>query len=162
MQLRLQSRSADSTRKIGREIGLRAREGDVVLLTGDLGAGKTTLTQGILHGLGSNEFARSPTFVLVNEYDARIPLYHMDLYRLGSFEDIDGLGLDDYLFGDGICVIEWADKADGYFPAGHLSVSIEVAGENLRPLTLSCDDRGYADLFQSLARTSTAAAAASG
>ena len=107
---------------------MRAREGDVVLLTGDLGAGKTTLTQGILHGLGSNEFARSPTFVLVNEYDARIPLYHMDFYRLGSFEDIDGLGLDDYLFGDGICVIEWADKADGYFPADHLSVSIDVAG----------------------------------
>ena len=123
MQFRLQSSSADSTREIGREIGSRARKGDVVLLTGDLGAGKTTLAQGILHGLGSNEFARSPTFVLVNEYNARLPLYHMDLYRLDSFEDVEGLGLDDYLFGDGLCVVEWADKAEDYFPVDHLSVS---------------------------------------
>ena len=163
MQLRLQSRSADSTREIGREIGSRARRGEVILLIGDLGSGKTTLTQGILQGLGSDEFARSPTFVLVNEYDARIPLYHMDLYRLVSFEDIDGLGLDDYLFGDGLCVIEWADKAEGYFLVDHLAVSIEVTGDNLRTLTLlSCTDRRYADLLESLARTSTAAIAVSG
>ncbi len=158
MNLRLQSRSADSTREIGREIGSRARKGDVVLLAGDLGSGKTTLTQGILRGLGSDEFARSPTFVLVNEYRARLPLYHVDLYRLDSFEEIDGLGLDDYLFGDGLCVIEWANKAVGYFPLDHLSVSIEVTGEDTRALTLSCEDRRYADLLESLARTSTAAA----
>ena len=162
MQLRLQSRSADSTREIGREIGSRARRGEVILLIGDLGSGKTTLTQGILQGLGSDEFARSPTFVLVNEYDARIPLYHMDLYRLVSFEDIDGLGLDDYLFGDGLCVIEWADKAEGYFPVDHLAVSIEVTGDNLRTLTLSCTDRRYADLLESLGETHTATVEVSG
>ena len=162
MQLRLQSRSADSTREIGREIGSRARKGEVILLTGDLGSGKTTLTQGILHGLGSDEFARSPTFVLVNEYNARLTLFHMDLYRLDSFEDVEGLGLDDYLFGDGLCVVEWADKAEGYFPVDHLSVSIEVTGDDLRTLTLSCVDRRYADLLESLARTYMAAVAVSG
>ena len=133
-----------------------------MLLTGDLGSGKTTLTQGILHGLGSDEFARSPTFVLVNEYNARLPLYHMDLYRLDTFEDVDGLGLDDYLYGDGLCVVEWADKADGYFPVDHLTVSIEVAGDDLRTLTLSSADLRYEDLFQSLARTSTTAVAVPG
>ena len=143
-------------------MGSRARKGEVILLTGDLGAGKTTLTQGILHGLGSNEFARSPTFVLVNEYDARLPLYHMDLYRLDSLEDVEALGLDDYLFGDGLCVVEWADKAEDYFPVDHLSVYIEVTGDDLRTLTLSCADRRYADLLESLARTSMAAVAVSG
>ena len=116
MKLHLQSRSAEYTREIGREIGSRARKGEVILLSGDLGSGKTTLTQGVLLGLGSDEFARSPTFVLVNEYNARIPLYHMDLYRLDSFEAIDGLGLDEYLFGDGLCVVEWANKAEGVLP----------------------------------------------
>ena len=161
MQIRLQSTSAESTRRIGRGIGSRALKGDVVLLTGDLGSGKTTLTQGILRGLGSDEFARSPTFVLVNEYNARLPLYHMDLYRLDSFESIDGLGLDDYLFGAGLCVVEWANKADGYFPDDHLLVSIEIIGDDLRTLTLSSADLRYQDLFQSLARNSTTAVAVS-
>ena len=69
-------------------------------MSGTLGAGKTTLTQGIVWGLASPEYARSPTFVLVNEYRAKLPVYHMDLYRLDTFEDVDGLGLDDYLYGD--------------------------------------------------------------
>ena len=136
--------------------------GEVVLLSGDLGSGKTTLTQGILHGLGADEFARSPTFVLVNEYVARLPLYHVDLYRLDSLEEIEGLGLDDYLFGDGLCVIEWANKADGCFPADHLLVSIEVKGEDQRTLALSSTDPGYADLLQSLSETYAEAAAVPG
>ena len=127
--------------------------GEVVLLSGDLGSGKTTLTQGILHGLGADEFARSPTFVLVNEYVARLTLYHVDLYRLDSFEEIHSLGLDDYLFGDGLCVVEWADKANGYFPVDHLLVSIEVTGDDLRTLTLSCENRRFSDLIESLRET---------
>ena len=131
-------------------------------MSGELGSGKTTLTQGILHGLGSDEFARSPTFVLVNEYGARLPLYHVDLYRLDSFDEIDSLGLDDYLFGDGLCVIEWANKAEGYFPAEHLLVSIEVTGDDTRTLTLSSTDSEYADLLESLRETQPEAIAAPG
>ena len=112
--------------------------GEVVLLSGDLGSGKTTLTQGILHGLGADEFARSPTFVLVNEYVARLPLYHMDLYRLDSFEEMSTVSdlmttssATDSASSSGL------DKANGYFPVDHLLVSIEVTGDDLRTLTLS-------------------------
>lgn len=134
--MRLRSDSVEYTRAVGRAIGAAARAGDVVLLSGGLGAGKTALTQGILRGLGSDEFARSPTFVLVNEYRARLTVYHMDLYRLDTLAEIDGLGLDDYLFGDGLCVIEWADKAEGYFPAERLAVSITVESDTERTLEL--------------------------
>lgn len=135
--MRLRSGSVEYTRAVGRAIGAAARAGDVVLLSGGLGAGKTALAQGILRGLGSDEFARSPTFVLVNEYRARLTVYHMDLYRLDTLAEIDGLGLDDYLFGDGLCVIEWADKAEGYFPAERrLAVSITVESDTERTLEL--------------------------
>ena len=134
--MRLRSDSVEYTREVGRAIGTGARAGDVILLSGGLGAGKTALTQGILRGLGSDEFARSPTFVLMNEYEARLTVYHMDLYRLDTLDEIDGLGLDDYLFGDGLCVIEWADKADGYFPADRLAVSISVESDTERTLDL--------------------------
>lgn len=134
--MRLRSDSVEYTRAVGRAIGAAARAGDVVLLSGGLGAGKTALAQGILRGLGSDEFARSPTFVLMNEYHARLTVYHMDLYRLDTLAEIDGLGLDDYLFGDGLCVIEWADKAEGFFPAERLAVSITVESDTERTLEL--------------------------
>ncbi len=136
MKISIHSGSVEETRNLGRVIGSNISPGDIVLLTGGLGAGKTTLTQGILWGLGSDEYARSPTFVLVNEYNARIPVYHMDLYRLDTFEEIDGLGLEDYLFGDGLCVIEWADKARGYFPLDHVDISIETISDSARVFTL--------------------------
>ena len=108
-----------------------------MLLSGTLGAGKTTITQGILWGLGGNEYARSPTFVLVNEYEARVPVYHMDLYRVESIEEIDDLGLDDYLYGDGVCIVEWADKAIGYFPMEHLRIRLDVIGDTARRISVS-------------------------
>ena len=150
MKFSLQSDSVDATHEMGRVIGANIRPGDIILLTGGLGAGKTTFTQGILWGLGSEDYARSPTFVLVNEYDARIPVYHMDLYRLDSFEEIEGLGLEDYLFGDGLCVIEWADKAEGYFPIDHVDILIETVSESERAFTLAADDASRQTLFCAL------------
>lgn len=150
MRLTFHTDSVDATRELGRAIGSNVRSGDILLLTGGLGAGKTTLTQGILWGLGSEEYARSPTFVLVNEYDARVPVYHMDLYRLDSFEEIDGLGLDDYLFGEGLCVIEWADKAQGYFPVDHMDISIETVSDSSRIFTLDADQNRHKRLFSAL------------
>ena len=123
-----------------------------MLLSGSLGAGKTTLTQGIVWGLGSAEYARSPTFVLVNEYGASVPVYHMDLYRLDTFEEVDGLGLDDYLYGDGVCVIEWADKAPGYFPERHLQVRIRVVSDDEREFTVQSDDHDHGPIFEALER----------
>lgn len=150
MKISIHSDSVEETRDLGRVIGSNISPGDILLLTGGLGAGKTTLTQGILWGLGSEEYARSPTFVLVNEYHACIPVYHMDLYRLDSFEEIDGLGLEDYLFGDGLCVIEWADKAQGYFPLDHVDISIETVSDSARLFTLEAEDGGREQLFSAL------------
>ncbi|HAC18970.1 MAG TPA: tRNA (adenosine(37)-N6)-threonylcarbamoyltransferase complex ATPase subunit type 1 TsaE [Dehalococcoidia bacterium] len=139
MERSIRSYSPKDTHKIGRRIGTKAQSGDVLLLVGDLGAGKTTLTQGILWGLGGTEYARSPTFVLVNEYPARLTLYHMDLYRLNSIEEIEDLGLDDYLYGNDLCVVEWADKAPGYFPVNHAVVQLEVIDDQTRRVTVSSE-----------------------
>ena len=139
MERSIRSDSPKDTHKIGRRIGTKAQSGDVLLLVGDLGAGKTTLTQGILWGLGGTEYARSPTFVLVNEYPARLTMYHMDLYRLNSIEEIEDLGLDEYLYGNDLCVVEWADKAPGYFPVNHAVVQLEVIDDQTRRVTVSSE-----------------------
>ena len=150
MQIRLHSHSTSMTHDIGRAIGANVGAGDIVLLSGTLGAGKTTLTQGVVWGLGSPEYARSPTFVLVNEYQGSLPVYHMDLYRLDSFEEVDGLGLDDYLYGDGVCVIEWADKVPGYFPERHLLVSIRSISDEERELTVESALPEHVPIFDAL------------
>ena len=129
------SGSPEHTRAIGRALGESAEPGDVFLLAGGLGAGKTCLTQGVLWGLGGGEYARSPTFVLVSQYRARLTLHHVDLYRLDSFTEVDGLELDEYLYGDGLCVVEWADKAGGIFPDDSLVIRLDVTGESTRRIT---------------------------
>ena len=129
------SRSPEHTQAIGRALGERAQAGDVFLLVGGLGAGKTCLTQGVLWGLGGDEYARSPTFVLVSQYAARLTLHHVDLYRLDSFAEVYDLELDEYFYGDGVCVIEWADKADGMFPPDSLVVRIDATGDTERRIT---------------------------
>ena len=111
----------------GRALGKLLRAGDVVALTGDLGAGKTTITQGIARGLEVDEryYITSPTFTLINEYPGRVTLYHLDLYRLSSGADMEGLGLEEYLEAGGVAVIEWADRLQpGVLP--EIAVRLEV------------------------------------
>ena len=144
--------TAGETQDVGRALGSHAEPGHVYLLFGELGAGKTCLTQGILWGLGGDEFARSPTFVLVSEYTGRIPLYHVDLYRLDSETEVVDLGLDEYLFGDGACAVEWADRALRYLEGvPRLEVRFEVLGENDRRLTLSTNDARYGAVMEAAA-----------
>ncbi len=138
----------EQTQALGRALGAAARAGDVFLLAGALGAGKTCLTQGILWGLGLDEFARSPTFVLVAEYPARLTLYHLDLYRLDNVDEVEALGLDEYLYGDGVCVVEWADKAPGAFPPEHLSIRLEALDEFTRRIQLDADDERNRSLIE--------------
>ncbi len=138
----------EQTQALGRALGAAARAGDVFLLAGGLGAGKTCLTQGILWGLGLDEFARSPTFVLVAEYPARLTLYHLDLYRLDNVDEVEALGLDEYLYGDGVCVVEWADKAPGAFPPKHLSIRLETLDELTRRIRLTADDERNRSLIE--------------
>ena len=139
--------SPEQTQELGKALGAAARAGDVFLLEGSLGAGKTCLTQGILWGLGGDEYARSPTFVLMAEYRARLTLYHIDLYRLDSVDEIQELGLDEYLQGQGVCVVEWADKARGLFPRKHMSIRLEVLDENTRRVGLAADDERHRSLI---------------
>ena len=117
---------------MGQRLGAAMTGGEVLLLVGSLGAGKTTLTQGIAQGLGIQEYTKSPTFVLVNEYQGRIPLYHVDLYRVQGDVEAWELGLDDYLDGPGVCVVEWSDQAPSVFPDDHLLVTLEIRSENDR------------------------------
>ena len=123
--LELLSTSPRQTQQLGKELGGLAREGDVFLLVGNLGAGKTCLTQGIAWGLGIEEYASSPSFVVVKEYRGRLPLYHIDLYRIGGIEEVMDLGLDDYFSGRGVCVVEWAERGMEAMPLEHLLVEIE-------------------------------------
>lgn len=106
------TRGEAETLLLGEKLGKLLGAGDIVLLFGELGSGKTLLTRGIAKGLGlePGEYVRSPSFTLVNEYRARLPIYHIDLYRMESFADIENLGLEEALFGAGVTVVEWAEK----------------------------------------------------
>jgi tRNA threonylcarbamoyladenosine biosynthesis protein TsaE len=108
----LTTTTPEETLMLGESLGKCLEPGDIVLLFGDLGAGKTTLTKGICKGLGlpAGEYIRSPTFTLINVYQAHFPIYHIDLYRMETLEDIETLGLEEVLFGNGVAIVEWSEK----------------------------------------------------
>ncbi|MDP6102158.1 MAG: tRNA (adenosine(37)-N6)-threonylcarbamoyltransferase complex ATPase subunit type 1 TsaE [Dehalococcoidia bacterium] len=139
----LRSHSPGETRRIGALLGRHVEPGDILLLCGDLGAGKTCFAQGIARGLGIQGYVRSPTFVLVSIHQGRLPLYHIDIYRLDHVAEIVDLGLDEYLAGDGVSVIEWADKAIETFPQAFLRIILDYEGENERLLRLEPQGERY-------------------
>jgi tRNA threonylcarbamoyladenosine biosynthesis protein TsaE len=145
--MKLTSHSPEETQSFGKELGHLTRAGDVILLMGNLGAGKTCITQGIAWGLDIDGYARSPSFVVVNEYRGRLPMYHIDLYRLDNIAEIADLGLDDYLYGKGLCVVEWADKALDLMPPQNLLIKIELLGENERELELTNHGQRYKEML---------------
>jgi tRNA threonylcarbamoyladenosine biosynthesis protein TsaE len=121
---------------VGRTYGCSAGKGDVFALSGDLGAGKTQFVKGFVAGLGSTAAVTSPTFVLVHEYGrGRLPVYHFDFYRLEKREAILRLGFDDYVFGDGVSLIEWADRHPDLIPSQAKWLSFELKDENTRVIT---------------------------
>lgn len=127
--------SAQETISFGKKIGEKLQPNDVIALYGDLGAGKTTLVQGIGAGLGVGEFITSPTFILINEYQGRIPLYHVDLYRLADVSQIEDLGIEEYFTKGGVCVIEWAERLKDLMPKEHQSITIDMISEDKRRIT---------------------------
>ena len=126
------------TISLGNCIGQNASPGDIILLTGGLGAGKTTLTQAIGLGLGipSTTYITSPTFSIIQEYEGIIPLYHMDLYRLGDEEELTELGIDHYLFGDGLTIIEWPDRLGSYLPPNHTTIDLSIISATRRKISI--------------------------
>ncbi|MDD4924662.1 MAG: tRNA (adenosine(37)-N6)-threonylcarbamoyltransferase complex ATPase subunit type 1 TsaE [Dehalococcoidales bacterium] len=151
-EFNITSNSPDDTISLGRKIGELAIPGDIFLLSGILGTGKTCLTQGIAYGLGINEYTLSPSFVLVRELYGRLTLYHMDLYRLENIEEIADLGLEDYLYGKGVCAIEWANKGIPLFPNEHISIEIIYRGDCKRQIILTAYGQRYLDLLDKLRR----------
>ena len=125
--------STAETRALGEKLARRLRPGDVLLLEGDLGAGKSELTRGIAKGLGVTETVTSPSFTILNVYESgRVPLYHFDWYRLESSEELYELGMDEYLGGDGVAVVEWPGRCPDAVPEGAVRIRITAAGENER------------------------------
>ncbi len=137
-QVTLSLKDVRDTARIGRRLGEIALQGDVILLHGDLGAGKTTLTQSIAAGLDvpEDQYVTSPSFALLHEYPGRIPLYHMDCYRLSGEDDVEGAGLIDYIGGPALTVIEWPDRLGGLAPEDRLDIDISNTGPTARTLIL--------------------------
>jgi tRNA threonylcarbamoyladenosine biosynthesis protein TsaE len=144
------SHSPEQTLRLGTRLGELSRAGDVFLLTGNLGSGKTCLTQGIARGLGIKEYAFSPSFVIVREYHGRLPLYHIDFYRLNRIEEIADLGLDEYLYGQGVGVVEWADKGMILMPQEHLLINLSYISDTERSIDFEPAGNRYTDLLASI------------
>ena len=140
----IETHDPEETFEAGRKIGMNAKPGQIYTLTGDLGVGKTVFTQGVAAGLGITEPVNSPTFTIIQEYeDGRLPFYHFDVYRIADLEEMEEIGYDDYFFGQGICLIEWAERIEEILPEKRIEVTIEKdldKGFDYRKITI--EERG--------------------
>lgn len=146
------SRSVKDTLKIGRVIAINLRKGDIICLFGELGSGKTVLSKGIASALGvKRSKVISPSFVLIRQYStARIPLYHFDLYRLKTIEDIFALGYEEYFYDDGITVIEWADRLKYLLPDEYLKIKLYIKSESERRLEFTAFGKHHKELLRKI------------
>lgn len=155
--LKVQTHSAEETRSLGQKLGKLLRPGDFVALTGDLGAGKTQFTQGIAAGLGVEEAAVSPTYTLINEYEGRCPVYHFDVYRLDRIDEMEDLGYEEYFYGQGVTIVEWADRIRPLLPKDYLWVEIyKLEGqEQEREFKFAARGRRSENILKELAKECT-------
>ena len=128
--------SADETTALGYKIGKKLKKGDIIAMQGTLAAGKTTITKGIAQALDISEEITSPTFCLISEYYGKMPLYHMDVYRLDGTEEFINLGVDDMLYGDGVCIIEWSEKIMDELPKNTIILRILPQDDNSRKIEI--------------------------
>lgn len=154
--MRIVSKSVNETLKIGRVIAKNLQKGDIVCLFGELGSGKTVLTKGIAQGLGiKKNRIISPTFVLIREHKARIPFYHFDLYRLKSPKEILVLGYEEYIYNDGITVIEWADRLKYLLPKECLKLELSIKSRFTRLLRFIPRGKHYKELVRKIYESRT-------
>jgi tRNA threonylcarbamoyladenosine biosynthesis protein TsaE len=136
----IDSNSAEETFHLGVTLGAEAKKGEVYCLSGDLGVGKTVFTQGFAKGIGINEAVSSPTFTIIQEYDTgRLPLYHFDVYRISDIEEMEEIGYEDYFYGDGVCLIEWAELIKELLPKNCKRIIIKkdlMMGFDYREITI--------------------------
>lgn len=137
----IETYNANETFELGEKIGRTALPGQIYTLNGDLGVGKTVFTQGVGKGLGIMEPVNSPTFTIIQEYEeGRLPFYHFDVYRIGDIEEMEEIGYDDYFFGQGVCLIEWAELIEEILPPDIISITIEKdleKGFDYRKITIT-------------------------
>ena len=131
------SHSEDETQKIGFEVAEKIKKGDVISLTGSLGAGKTVFAKGFAKQLGIGEAIVSPTFTLVQEYDGRMKMYHLDLYRLSGEDEFESMGGEDFLYSDGVCLIEWSEKISSMLPDDTIYVNITINEDLSRTIEIT-------------------------
>ncbi|HUT34769.1 MAG TPA: tRNA (adenosine(37)-N6)-threonylcarbamoyltransferase complex ATPase subunit type 1 TsaE [Planctomycetota bacterium] len=155
----LTTRSREETIALGRRLGRLLEAGDVVALRGPLGSGKTTLTKGLAEGLGVEEprWVTSPTFVLVHQYEGRLPVYHIDAYRLRGVADAEALGMEEMFFGDGVAIVEWAERIEPALPPERLDIVLAIAGEEERELSLQPAGERYRRLLDEFTASGTTA-----
>jgi tRNA threonylcarbamoyladenosine biosynthesis protein TsaE len=145
------SGSEEETFQFGCRIGENAKPGDIILLYGDLGSGKTIMTKGIAYGAGVSDMVTSPTFTLMNQYSGRYPLYHFDIYRLTYPEELFDLDYEEYLFGDGIAIVEWPERMGDLLPEEYLQIILDkTQRENQRKITLKPHGSKYMERVEAL------------
>ncbi len=130
------SNSDDETMDFGTKIGSIAKPGLIITLSGDLGTGKTVLARGIARGLGIDEPITSPTFTILHQYNGRLPLYHFDMYRLDNEDEIFELGFEEFIYGDGVAVIEWPENMGDLYPQEYVGIELDRIDENIRKITI--------------------------
>ncbi len=135
--MRFKTKSPEETIELGRRIGVLLHKGDIIALQGTLAAGKTTITKGIAESLGVKDTITSPTFCLISEYEGKMPLYHMDVYRLDGAEDFANLGTEDMLYGKGVCLIEWSEKIMEELPSSTITLKIQAEDDGSRSIEIS-------------------------
>lgn len=139
-------RDLDDTHRFAEQLAGFLQAGDLLALEGNLGAGKTSFTQGLARGLGVRGVVNSPTFTIIKEYMGRLPLYHMDVYRVEN--DVDDLGLDEYFYGEGVCVVEWASLIEEFLPPERLTVRLSTTEQNTRICRLEPAGERYIQLCE--------------
>ncbi|EYE89574.1 ATP-binding protein [Fervidicella metallireducens AeB] len=133
------TKSPEETYELGIKIGKNLIVGDVISLNGDLGAGKTHLTKGIAEGMGVKDYITSPTFTIVNEYCGRLPLYHFDVYRIDDIQEMYEIGFDEYLYGNGACIIEWGNIVKELLPSNTIYINVYKIDDTVREFEIKSD-----------------------
>jgi len=131
------TRSEEETTKVGKAVGKSLLPGDVICLVGELGSGKTTITQGIAQGLGVRDSVVSASFKLINEYKGRIPVYHFDLFRLDKLSEVEELGYREYFYNQGVTIIEWAEKIRPLWPEQRIEIELKIISDNNREIRIT-------------------------
>jgi len=143
------SYSPENTANLGKAIGKSLRGSEILCFSGDLGAGKTTLTQSIAEGMGIKDYVTSPTFTIINEYDGDIALYHFDVYRLGDPDELFDIGYDEYIDSDGVCIIEWSNLIESELPKDRLEIQLKrLDGENHREMHILATGDYHKELLE--------------